>query len=168
MSQDVKDQIWYGLIDADRQARYYCRLADRFGRWNRAALVSITALSSAAVVCLFADFSGLVSWLSWLSWSGAIFSIVAALAALWTSYADYSRRAGIAVFIGTTCMELTVDWEYLWRYTADDAAGQARKLTQQANRVTAMALQQHGFDDDELAAKCRKEAENYWRNVLTV
>ena len=162
MSQNVKDQIWYGLIDADRQARYYCRLADRFGRWNRGAMVLITALSSAAVVCLFASSTGLVSWL------GAAFSIVAALTALWTSYADYSRRAGMAAFIGTTCMELTVDWEYLWRYPPDDAASQARKLTHQANRVTAMALQQHGFDDEKLEAKCRKEAENYWRNVLTV
>ena len=160
MSQDVRSRIWVGLIDANRLARYYCRLADKFSRWNRLAMMLVATLSVAALVSVFTD---------WYWWVGGLLSCSAAAIALWLSYADYSRRAGTAAFIGAACMDLTDDWERLWNNfpESDEAEAQIEALQRQINQVTLIALQQHGFDDDTLEERCAKEAEDYWTNVLT-
>lgn len=162
MNQQETNQVWRGILDAERLTRYYSRLAERFSTWNRRLMWLIAVLSSAAVATLFAELPG------WTAlWVPAAFSIPAAALALWASYADYSRKAGLAAGIASLCMELVQEWEPLWLdVDADDVPARARELAQRLNRITTPALQQHGFVDDKLNKRCFDEANEYWQSAL--
>ena len=103
----VRSQIWVGLLNADAKARYYSYLAERFSTRNRWAMVTIAVLSAAAVV---------VAVSGWCLLLGVGLSSIAAILALAVSYEDYSRRAGTAAYIGGACIEVTSEWEHLWRF----------------------------------------------------
>ena len=159
MEEERDQQIWAGLVDADRLTRYYSRLADRFSRHNRWAMLTVSFFSTLAIISVFAE---------WLMWISAGVSGIAASIALWVAFYDLSRRAGVAAFIASACMDLTAEWEQLWYRPgeAEDWSRRVRELTAQANKVTSVALLQHGFGDKKLEEQCAKEAQNYWREAI--
>ena len=143
MNQQETNKVWRGLLDAERFVRYYGRLAEKFSRWNRIALSVIAILTSGAAVAMLAELPG---WTD--SWAPPLLAVFAAALAFWLSYADYSRRAGIAAGIAAQCMELVQEWEELWLdANASDVSARANELAGKMIRVTSPALQQQGFDD---------------------
>ena len=162
MNQQETNKIWRGLLDAERLTRYYSRLAEKFSRWNRVALSVIAALTLGAAVTMLAE---LPAWAS--GWSPPAFALLASALAFWLSYADYSRRAGVAAAIAVQCMELAHEWEALWLDAdAPDVSSRANELAGRMIRVTSPALQQHGFEDRKLNKRCAEEADEYWRVAL--
>ena len=109
MNQQETSKVWRGLLDAERFVRYYSRLAEKFSRWNRIALSVIAVLTSGAAITMLAELPG---WAS--GWTPPLLAVLAAALAFCLSYADYSRRAGIAAGIAVQCVELAQEWEKLW------------------------------------------------------
>ena len=157
---EIRSRIWAGLLSTDGLARYYSCLAERYSTRNRWALVTIAIVSAAAVVVAVAG---------WCLWFGVGLSSIAATLALAVSYADYSRRAGTAAFIGGACIEYTSEWEHLWHFADQSEESvvirRIRELDQQVNRTTTIALQQHGFWDKKLQERCESEANEYWEKT---
>ena len=162
MNQQETNKVWRGLLDAERFVRYYGRLAEKFSRWNRIALSVIAILTSGAAVAMLAE---LPAWAD--GWAPPLLAVFAAALAFWLSYADYSRRAGIAAGIAAQCMELVQEWEELWLdANASDVSARANELAGKMIRVTSPALQQQGFDDRKLNKRCEVEADHYWQVAL--
>ena len=153
MNEQETNKVWRGLLDAERFVRYYGRLAEKFSRWNRIALSVIAVLTSGAAVLMLAE---LPAWAD--GWAPPSLAILAAALAFWLSYADYSRRAGIAAGIAVQCMELAQEWEELWLDAdapAPDVSARAKELSGRMIRVTSLALQQHGFEDRNSTSAAR-------------
>ena len=162
MNQQETNKVWRGLLDAERFTRYYSRLAEKFSRWNRIALSVIAVLTSGAAVAMIAELPG---WAS--GWAPPLLAMLAAALAFWLSYADYSRKAGVAAAIAVQCMELAQEWEELWMDAdAPDAPARAKELAGRMIRATSPALQQHGFEDRKLNKRCEDEADEYWQVAL--
>ena len=152
MNQQETNKVWRGLLDAERYTRYYSRLAEKFSRWNRVALSVIAALTLGAAVTMLAELPG---WAS--GWSPPALALLASALAFWLSYADYSRKAGVAAGIAVQCMELAHEWEELWLDAdAPNVSSRAKELAGRMIRVTSPALQQHVFEDRNSTSAARK------------
>ena len=150
---NLVNRVWVGLTSASRLERYYGRLAERFAFFNRLCLMSIAGLSVVAATLLFAGLP---------SWAPAIPALIVTVVSLWVSYADYSRKAGMAAIIASGCTDLGREWERLWNdLYVDDGREQAARLERQEDWITAPALLQQGFRDPKLHERCQKEAYEY-------
>ncbi len=101
----MAQQVWYGLLDADRQARYFQRLSDKF-RWrNRIILLVLFVSASGAATNLLASGPEIAS--------GLIFLATAA-ASVWLYLADYSGKAAASRLFSNQYSELAAEWKRLW------------------------------------------------------
>lgn len=156
--------VWRGLLDADRAARYYERLAVRMGNRHRLFVWGISALSLIVAALSFSS-APIAGSTLYVVIGGVALAI--AVGALWIGYADYSRKAGIAAAAAALCSALTSEWEALWfDMDAEDAPARVRDLTRRAEAATAQALQLGLASDRSLNRECTKESDEYWQNAL--
>ena len=156
--------VWRGLLDADRAARYYERLAVRMNNRHRLFVWGISSLSLIVAALSFSSAS-LIDELLYPVIGGMALAI--AVGALWIGYADYSRKAGIAAAAAALCAALTGEWEALWfDMDAEDAPARARDLTRRAEAATAQALQLGLASDRSLNTECTRESDAYWQRAL--
>ena len=121
----MRDQVWIGILEANRLTRYYSALADQF-RWRQRLLsVLIAAAASGAAAAVLAQ---LPEWLS------AIILFGTSLAAIWSHYADYSGKAAKADSVCSQYQELEVEWRGLWFGEAN--MDQIQKLQLRDIRIT--------------------------------
>ena len=74
----------------------------------------------------------------------------------------------MAACIANLCRELIQEWEDLWfDLDAEDAPIRTQNLNRWITRITAPALHEGGFLDDELNKRCDKETNDYWTAALT-
>ena len=161
MDQRAINRVWLGLLESDRLARYYGRLAERFGHRHRIGMILLASFSLGAVATLF------VSLREWGIWVSVAFSVPAAVIAIVLSYVDYSRKAGISASIASLCIELTQEWRQLWEGSdSNEVLSRANEFDRRLNMVTTPALQQTGFNDETLNGECEKKAYAYWPSIL--
>lgn len=159
--QQVK-RVWVGLLEADHLARYYGKLAERFGRRNRIGMSLVVILTLGAIAMTFASLP------EWGSWLPGIPALPAAVIAIILSFEDYSRRAGMASTIASQCMELTQEWRQLWDdLPSDDVMRRASELDRRLTLISTPAIHLTGFSDDKLSEECEKETHEYWPSVLS-
>ena len=159
--EDAREQLKEGAIEADWIYRYYAGLAGKYSKYNQRFMFAI-AISS--VLAIAATVANVDEW-----WATALTVLLAgAAASLATAIplVDYSRRAGVAASIAGSCMDLTDDWEMLWRksknMTEDDILRESEPLMRRLTRATAPALLQHGFDDVKRNTKSLTDAQENW------
>ena len=101
----MRDQVWMGILEANRLTRYYSALADQM-RWrHRLWSVFIAGAASGAAATLLAQLP---------DWVSASVLFAAALAAIWSHYADYSGKAAKADSVCGQYQELEIEWRGLW------------------------------------------------------
>ena len=167
MNKQERALIKEELVITETLSRYYGSLAERFNRCSRLSLFGIAALSLTAVIASLMDPAGIsLIYLRGISVVPVTLSVVVVLAALWISYADYSRHAGTAAGIASVCMDLVDEWEALLFSSDEDVAPRARDLKQRINKLTSVALMEHGFENRKLHKRYYEEAKGYWNRVL--
>ncbi len=163
-------RVWRGLLEADRLSRYYGLIAERFRDKYRYAMWSIAVVSFALTALGFGSamraFDGNIKLA--IVWGSVFTAFLVGAVALWVSYADYSRKAGLAASISHQCEELTHEWEDLWYdLYAEDAPARTRDLARRMTRIAATARYEGGFVDDALNAECTGDAYSYWLGALS-
>lgn len=151
MAQYHEQQVWNGLLIADRLSRYYGRQAARLELLHRIFTVSIVICSTLAAATLLTQLPSLVQ---------AALSLVVAAAVIWSSYSGYSRKAVIASDIRAQCEDLKVSWKELWSDVSstdqEDILRRAADLERRQNRATTNA-DQYGLINERLNKQCWKE-----------
>ena len=166
MNEELRKLIKRELVIAETLSRFYGRLAERFNRWHRLSLFGIVTASLMAVITALLEPAGVSLIYAELSVIPIGLSVVVILGALWLSYVDFSRHAGTAAGIASVCMDLVDEWEELLFSGYGDVAPKARDLKQRINKLTSVALMEHGFEDPKLHRRCTDEANEYWKRVL--
>ena len=136
-------RIWNNILDADRAARYFQRIADRYQWRQRIASFVLIALALSAGGVQLAELPGYVSALLFLGTAGI---------SAWTLLSDYSGKAAAARAFSNQYEALTVEWKRLWyQETSHEAINdlQTRQLTAASGYAIPV--------DRELNAECAEE-----------
>ena len=151
MAQYHEQQVWNGLVNAERLSRYYGRLAARLERRQFIFTVSIVTCSTLAAATLLTQLPSLVQ---------AVLSLVVAAAVIWSSYSGYSKKAAISSGIRAQCEDIAVSWKELWSDVSsmdqEDILRRAADLERRLNRATTNA-DLNGLIDERLNERCAKE-----------
>ncbi len=91
-----RDQIWYGILSAERLDRYYDVMATRFRQRHRSLNIFIAICSTGAAAVLLAE---LPMWIS------SILFLLVTSGVIWGSYTDYSQKSTIAFVTSKRCRE---------------------------------------------------------------
>ena len=101
----MNQQIWNGILDAERLARYFQRLSDKL-RWRHRILTVLLIVSaSGAMTALLSQMPYGVS---------AIVMLIAAVLSTWLYFADYSGKAAAASLYSSQYFILATKWGQLW------------------------------------------------------
>lgn len=145
-------QVWLGLLDAERMARYYQALAVRM-RWWHTALTAFVALGSTGAMS-----SLLIGAPDWVA---EVLATAVAAAGVWTFYYGHASKAAMLGTAADSCAELTLRWRDLWVRLEgmDDAEAwqevqdlKRQELTATARVPASLAVRAR------LNRKCAKEA----------
>ena len=147
----LREQIWTGMIDSSRTARYSAELQVKYSRiqqrweWGTLGLFVFIALTLAALV-LFEE-AVIAAAVSVLSGSaGAFFA--------WQARQRWGIKAVIAEFVATQYTLLLDDWTRLWYQDEPDPSEVALLRT----KYTCLGSYLSDAVDTELIRKAAKEA----------
>lgn len=143
-------QVWLGFLDSDRLSRYYDRLTSKYQRINKAFYVTITILSSTAVVSFVAVFP------DWLL--KTIVVVIGALV-LWVRFSDYSIKIQESSKLADQCGILSLKWKELWLNISvtEDINTQLFELSSQLHEITKNASKLGITNHNRLHRKCAEE-----------
>lgn len=146
MAQQVLNQeVWSGILEAERLSRYYSALADKSRRKHQWFSVCITLAATAAAGALLAQLHELLS---------AVILVSVAGATIWNLYADYSGRATMADITSSQYRDLLIEWKELW-YGGGDTRERIKELQRWDNRI---AEKYPLSEDDKLAQEAQEVA----------
>ena len=101
----VRQQIWDGLLDIEREIRYCQSLSDRSDRFHKClsgALVAASAGVAAPLLSPLPDFFA------------ALFFAAVVVIGIWNLLADYATTAVICRLLCERYQELKQEWKTLW------------------------------------------------------
>lgn len=153
VSEQTRNDIWQGLLDAARLDRYYEALAERY-RQRHLAL---------RILLLLAAIGGMVSLLEVLP---RVAQLVAGLAIIVLVALDFAfnlaRKTSVLNLINIECTALGNEWKSLWasldRISDDDACCENDRLARRLVKVTGWARHAEVGVDDALNEKCERVA----------
>ena len=158
MSRDVRSQLWYTLLDAERESRYYAKLASR-NRW-RHTFFSITTmvLSLLAGVTLFMPIASELR----PSWTASLFLAVSSLTAVMIVW-DFSGHAKAAQIASELIRGLCTEARQAW-YRGPEVISQ-EDVSDLERRLDAITRVDSTLDD-KLTSQCAADAYNVIQNEL--
>ena len=143
----MREQVWLGILDTERLARYYQRKSDRLRRRNAWLSFSLIISSTAAMASLVSQFPELLA---------SVFLLLVVGLALWLRQWDYSGKATAANLFCDQYVALAVEWRRLW-YGGDATEDDIYALQERQFRITL------GYGDlaadRSLNLECEKEAD---------
>lgn len=104
-SEHTLSQVWLGLLDAERMARYYQALAVRMQRWHMALTAFVAFGSTGAMGSLLIGAP---------DWVAEVLATAVAAAGVWTFYYDHASKAALLEVAAESCAKLTLCWRDLW------------------------------------------------------
>ena len=143
MQQDLREQVWMGILNTDRVVRYYVHLSDKFQTRSVRFKVAIAIATSGSAVSLLAQVPS-----NWV----VVVLLLTTAAVIWASYADYSGKAAAASILGSQYRDLAVEWRQLWygEITAD-------KIMVLQSKYNKIASDYQISEDEELNEKAQSE-----------
>ena len=133
-ADQLRAEVWYGLLDAERLARYYDAVAARLQHWHLAMTAFVATGSTGAVASLLFD-TGLPDWVA-----GLLVLAVAAVT-VWMSYYGYASLAATAESAARSLSALSLEWREVWLRVEDmdeaEVAGRISELASRSNQATA-------------------------------
>lgn len=153
VSEQTRNEVWQGFLDAVRLGRYYAALSDRHRRHHQllrfALLVAAAGVISTFLNLLPEDFQ----------WVAEIASALIGVLVIWDLVSDDAKKAAILHSISIECGDLENRWRDLWAAVDQEDSGdveirnEIRKLADRTLRVTARAGDSDIREDQRLNRK---------------
>ena len=163
VSEQTRNEVWQGFLDAARLGRYYAALSDRHRRNHQrirfALLVAAAGGISAFLNLLPEDFQ----------WVTEIASALVAVLVIWDLVSDDAKKAAILHTISVECGDLENQWRDLWSAVDQEDSNDVeirsriRKLVDRTLRVTGRAGDSDIREDPRLN---RKSAEIAYKVMI--
>ena len=118
---EVRRSVWNGLLDAERQVRYYTKLFDKHNAWQSRVDNALAISGSLAIASLIANF-----W----DQAPAVLGGVAAILSLYSRIAKHASKAARLDSIRSECAELQNQFEALWARIQSDLVEDEQALGQ--------------------------------------
>lgn len=148
----VIQKVWLGLLDRERESRYYTYLGNRYQKWYFRLSAVVALGSTGAVASLLVGMPDVIS--------GCV-SLVVAVCAIWSVFSDYSRKSVEAAILGKEYSLLALEWEQLWiKLNAIDdeqIAARLKELDLEAIKIGKDSPYRL-FVDKKLNERCAREA----------
>ena len=77
----MREQIWAGILEADRLGRYYGMVSDKYSRWHLILTCVVVVSASSSAASLLARFPEAIA---------AVALLIASAVAIWLYLKDYS------------------------------------------------------------------------------
>ena len=154
-SEGVRHAVWNGLLDVNRQARYYGIQSGRYNTWSTRLTVVFAMVGSADVASVLAAADHRVSM---------ALSLVIGILAVVASVGDFAKKAAVLHSTGLECDYLAAEWEELWAGThggklSDNAAlTRNQELIRRLISATNRAGQSGVRENRKVNEKCWIEA----------
>ena len=142
-------QVWYGLLDAERNCRYFHRLADRLETWKNVLTFFVIVSSSGAATTLLAQGPEILS---------AILFVATVIASLALYIWDFSGKAAAARIFSDQYSGTALEWKRMWYQDKGLSRADIEALQDRELRI---GLSETIKVDDKLNEKCAKEAYDY-------
>ena len=162
MDTKLKTAIWDRMVETDRVARYYGRLAGKLARREKWASIATTTLS---VVSAYSVANAMASNGGWL-WAAIGFSTLTVAASVFPLVFRYGGMVSSASYcqvrlglLSTKCKEL---WLVRDSIDSDQALRRWRALEMEQSEITA--FQSAKPLDRKLARATERESTEYWKN----
>ncbi len=153
VSDGARNHVWSLVLDLERLARYYNKLASGLARKHRLGTAVIAFAATSAVVSLLQLFPPQVELVA---------NAVIAILACWMLVNNFSQKLIVARGVGERCRELETDARALWLSleTLDDAEARRKweDLCKEMNRVTSKPESAGILNNDALNEECAAEA----------
>lgn len=139
VSDQTRNEVWQGFLDAARLGRYYSTLSDRHRRIHQLRRVALLVAAAGGVSAFLNLLPGDFRWIAEIA--GALIAVVA----IWDLVSDDAKKAAILHTIGVECGDLENQWHDLWSAVDQEDADEIeirnriRELADRELRVTARA-----------------------------
>ncbi len=157
VSDQVRNDVWYCLLDVARLVRYYAALSDRYKRNYKIVRVLLFAAATSGIAAFLDALPPIAQLIS----GGGIAVII-----VWDMVSDYGRKAAILHAISLQCGDLEDDCHDLWRnidnatITNEEAIHRSRQLDRRITNVTSGAGYADIPEDKKLNERCRDDADS--------
>ena len=166
-TDNTRRLVWIGLLNVNRQVRYYGELSDRFSKKSKCILILMAVAGSVEATLVLTVEEPLSG-----AWKALIVILAATIAALsiWAAIEDYAKKAAVLRGINLECSYLETEWEDLWnrvhRIDEDSALQENRRLNERLIAITSRASPAGVHEDHELNEKswvdaCNVMVQNY-------
>ena len=153
VSEQTRNEVWQGFLDAARLGRYYAELSDRHRRNHQIFRFALLVAAAGGIT----DFFNLLP--EGFQWIAELASVLIAAIVIWNLVSDDAKKAAILHTISVDCGDLENRWRDLWsavdRMDSNDAEirNQVRKLADRTLRVTGRAGDSDIREDQRLNEK---------------
>ena len=158
VSDQTRNEVWQGFLDAVRLERYYAALSDRHRR-NHHVLRFALLVAAAGGVSAFLNL--LPENFQWIAeFAGGLIAVVV----IWDLASDDAKKAAILHTISVECGDLENQWRDLWSAVDQEGSDEAemrnriRELADRALKVTARAGDSDIREDQRLNRKSAEVA----------
>ena len=153
VSDQTRNEVWQGFLDAARLGRYYSTLSDRHRRMHQMRRVALLVAAAGGISAFLNLLPGEFRWITELA--AALIAVVA----IWDLVSDDAKKAAILHTISVQCGDLENQWRDLWTAVDQEDAedvemrNRIRQLADRALRVTARAGDSDIPEDQKLNRK---------------
>ncbi len=154
VSSYTRDEIWYTLLDVDRQARYFNRVATRYGRGSGFVRVALFVISATGAFTLLNQ---------WTWWIQLVITLALGIVLAIDFWLNLGRMAIVLHTISIEYNRIEDEWRELWNdvnqpdASEDDIRERSRNLKGQMSIVDARVRDSYIGMDDKLNEKCAHE-----------
>ena len=140
----MREQIWTGILEADRLGRYYGMVSDKYSRWHLFLTCVVVVSASSSAASLLARLPEAIA---------AVALVIASAVAIWLYLKDYSGKAVAARLFSEQYDHLATEWRRLWY--SDSTPEEIYALRRASDRIGA------GYDipiDKDLHARAQEDS----------
>ena len=155
----MRHEIWQGLLDAARLARYYEALYNRYQRRHQVVRVVLLASATGVIGLLSANFAE-----PWMSLAQPALAITIVLVVIVDLVGRYAEKAAVLHTVSVNCSRLDNEWHQLWAdceegdTPRDELAERQVALSERLTMATSVAGEAHILDSRRLNERCWREA----------
>lgn len=159
MDTALRHEIWQGLLDASRCARYYEALYNRYQRRHQITRVVLLASATGVIGLLSANL--IEPWTDALQ---AVLGGLIVLVVIVDLVGRFAEKAAVLHVISVDCSKLDNEWHQLWAdceepgASRNELASRHADLSRRLTEVTSTAGEAHILDHRRLNERCWKKA----------